>query len=91
MNKELEALTRVSEIQVNGSTIKESDFYSKDVAVIERALERKEKLEKVLEILKSRIYVTSFYIKTEIYYVVGLEHSVGISQEEYKLLKEILQ
>lgn len=85
MNKELEALTRVGEIQVNGSTIKESDFFSKDVATIEQALEHKEKLEKAIKLFHDKCDFV-YDPKKKMWEFTDMEY---FDEKEYELLKEV--
>ena len=60
---------------------------------IEKDLDRLEKLEKVIELLKTRVKMLETYHepKTRYYYLYIGGRIVLLSREEYELLKEVLE
>ena len=69
--------------------------YSKEINLIKQDLERLEKLEKAIEILK-RIYMFKFteetiYEQNEWLGCYIIQGTDGLEKEEYELLKEVLK
>ena len=58
--------------------------------IIEKDLERLEKLEKVIEMLK-KSFLLSVGELHEIYYVLAYDNNYVMTKEEYDLLKEVLE
>ena len=58
--------------------------------IIEKDLERLEKLEKVIEILKKALLLNVKEVRG-IYYILGYDTNYCMTKEEYDLLKEVLE
>ena len=68
--------------------------FNKDMAkrlpVIKKDLDRLEKLEKVIEILKKALLLNVKEVRGS-YYVLGYDNNYCMTKEEYELLKEALE
>ena len=58
--------------------------------IIKKDLERLEKLEKVIEILKKALLLNVKEVRG-IYYILGYDTNYCMTKEEYDLLKEVLE
>ena len=67
-----------------------SMYYQEFLKPIEQDLDRLEKLEKVIEILKKALLLNVKEVRG-IYYVLGYDNNYCMTKEEYELLKEVLE
>ena len=58
--------------------------------IVEKDLDRLEKLEKVIEILKKSLLLNVKEVRG-IYYVLGYDNNYCMTKEEYELLKGVLE
>ena len=68
----------------------EQDIKKQKFEIIEKDLERLEKLEKVIEILKKALLLNVKEVRG-IYYILGYDTNYCLTKEEYELLKEALE
>ena len=61
-----------------------------DYETIKQDLDRLEKLEKVIEILKKALLLNVKEVRG-IYYILGYDNNYVMTKEEYDLLKEVLE
>lgn len=81
------ATTEVIDCTYNDNSKKRiADIFSVGIAVIEKDLERLEKLEKVIEILKKALLLNAKEVRGS-YYVLGYDTNYCMTKEEYELLK----
>ena len=66
------------------------DIKKQKFEIIEKDLERLEKLEKVIEILKKALLLNVKEVRG-IYYILGYDTNYCMAKEEYDLLKEVLE
>ena len=66
------------------------EVYGSEVDTIEKDLDRLEKLEKVIEILKKSLLLNVKEVRG-IYYVLGYDNNYCMTKEEYELLKGVLE
>ena len=66
------------------------DIKKQKFEIIEKDLERLEKLEKVIEILKKALLLNVKEVRG-IYYILGYDTNYCMTKEEYELLKEELE
>ena len=66
------------------------DVKKQKFEIIEKDLERLEKLEKVIEILKKALLLNVKEVRG-IYYILGYDNNYVMTKEEYDLLKEVLE
>ena len=66
------------------------DVKKQKFEIIEKDLERLEKLEKVIEILKKALLLNVKEVRG-IYYILGYDTNYCMTKEEYELLKEELE
>lgn len=67
-----------------------SMYYQEFLKPIEQDLDRLEKLEKVIEILKKALLLNVKEVRGS-YYVLGYDNNYCMTKEEYELLKESLE
>ena len=67
-----------------------SMYYQEFLKPIEQDLDRLEKLEKVIEILKKSLLLNVKEVRG-IYYVLGYDNNYCMTKEEYELLKGVLE
>ena len=67
-----------------------SMYYQEFLKPIEQDLDRLEKLEKVIEILKKALLLNVKEIRG-LYYVLGYDTNYCMTKEEYELLKGVLE
>ena len=89
-----EALKDIFDILVNFERL--SDIHDKQEVkkqkfeIIEKDLERLEKLEKIIETLKKSFLLSVGELRG-IYYVLAYDNNYVMTKEEYDLLKEVLE
>ena len=66
------------------------DIKKQKFEIIKKDLERLEKLEKVIEILKKALLLNVKEV-SGIYYILGYDNNYVMTKEEYDLLKEVLE
>ena len=66
------------------------DIKKQKFEIIKKDLERLEKLEKVIEILKKALLLNVKEV-SGIYYILGYDTNYCMTKEEYDLLKEVLE
>ena len=88
----------INEAYSDNEPLQENQIKSKQVFnnycnIIKRDLDRLEKLEKAIEILKARVKMFEIYHKEKnrYYYLYIGGRIVFLSREEYELLKEVLE
>ena len=66
------------------------EVYEREVNIIKKDLDRLEKLEKVIEILKKALLLNVKEIRG-LYYVLGYDTNYCMTKEEFELLKGVLE
>ena len=67
------------------------EMYRNEVNIIKKDLDRLEKLEKVIEILKKALLLNVKEVRGIYYYILGYDTNYCMTKEEYELLKEELE
>ena len=66
------------------------NVHEEELKIIEKDLDRLEKLEKVIEILKKALLLNVKEVRG-IYYILGYDNNYVMTKEEYDLLKDVLE
>lgn len=85
MSKELEALRQLFEFSKSSASLSRSQSYE-DLKILNEALKRKEKLEKVWEIVSQKTGIGIYDEEIEIYC-----YKADMTETEFNLLKEMMK